>query len=337
MKKKNDKKTIKTSRVKKLDFASLGHIATLEYIANSWPGEMPRDIDAAFHSIRGVLLDLSSDRFLDQEPHKTRENFVDILPTIKIMLNDFDKNLLCRQIRYHFAAPADLPPIHINKRMLEKSISMLLRHLAMNSMRGGRISISASEIAFRSGKAVLLDFQADDELFKAAAGSSLISRLYEQEDVPPELEEINRARGILLKEGGQMWIEKLPSNRISYRMILPVDKKFAIQEKAEGVFRFDISLCDFNMKRKYFGINKSKSLVHQVENFIKRLVRYPMDMVISQDDAGVVSTIYEAPRGYASSVSNRISRSLAKEVFRVGRKPVDLKFRYKLTSLNEKK
>ncbi|MFH1653417.1 MAG: hypothetical protein ABIE74_05115 [Pseudomonadota bacterium] len=338
MKKKEDKKNKKTKRgakVKKPEFSSQNHLATLEYIESSWPGEMPHEINSAFHSIRNTLMELSAGQTPNKEKSSTKGDFVDVLSTIKKMLTKYDMSFLSRQIRYHFAASSSLLPAFIDEDRLEKAISNLLKYLATNSTMGGRISIVASEVAFRTGKAVQLDFHADDELLKSETGASLISRLYEHEGVPAELELIDTVRNILLKEGGQMWIEKLRSGRISYRIILPTDKKLAKHDAPESSFRFDISICDFNLKRKYMGIGKSKALVHQIENFIKSLVRYPMDIVISQDEEGLISTIYEAQKGHASSVSNRISRSLSKEVFRVGKKPVELKFKYKLTPLHK--
>ena len=80
-------------------------------------------------------------------------------------------------------------------------------------------------------------------------------------------------------------------------------------------------------------MERATKLIILIENFVKSLVRYPIDMVVSFPEQGMISAIYESQEGVASSVATRISGRLKKEGFRLGKKSVTPHFRYQLTFL----
>lgn len=320
---------------KKSDFSSAGPSSLILFLETSWPGEMAHDVRAAFSRLK-VLASTCKGESHKKVTTKKPER-IELLDLIKEMLAKHDKIFLSKQIRYHVSTSPDLPAALVNRECITNCLSELLGHISLNSPRGGRVSIISSKIGLRSGVGVQMEFHANDNLLTKENFKEMLSNIYHLNDKLPELAALAKCRKYLIQQGGQLIIERLPTNRISYRLLMPADegKKQTAKECVDS-YRFDITIANFNMVRKHYGINKSKSLIVQIENFVKTLVRHPIDLVISDDQSGIVSAIYESQLGHANTVSNRISSRLPKEEFRVGKRPVKLSFGYKLTHLPAK-
>jgi len=127
-------------------------------------------------------------------------------------------------------------------------------------------------------------------------------------------------------------------HRPIYNIVLPASEAAASRPAEESqTFKYNISIANYANVRKRFGIKKSASLLVQIEHYVKSLVRYPIDMVMSVSDKGIITTIYETQKGAAESVASRISQRLGKEDFRIGKRPVELAFKYELSKLTSEK
>lgn len=318
------------------EFSSSDPSSILTFLETSWPIEMTDEIKAAFNAMKYRINGKIEKGASNNIPVGKK---VDILKLIKDILPKHDMLFLSRSIRYHVAANTELPLIDVDQETLKLAISELLSHIARRSPYGGRVSLIASEIALRGSIGIELQFHSDDELINDESFCAFVSELYGNNETSSEIASLISARQLILKLGGQLWVDKLETGRIAYRIILHSERGVAsITDEPKGMaYRFDVTIVNFNMVRKYYGIKKSQSLVKQIEKFLKTLVRDPIDTVVSVEEKGMLSVIYEASSGLASSVSSRISKRLSTEQFRVGRKPVELKYHYVLTPLFENK
>jgi len=142
-------------------------------------------------------------------------------------------------------------------------------------------------------------------------------------------------RQTVIRQMGQLWIDFAKPHRPLYRLALPSSERASPEEKsAYQTFKYDISISNYSDVRKRFGMRKSRSLLAQIEHSVRALVRYPIDMVMSLGERGMVTAIYETQRGAAQSVASRISQRLGSEHFKIGKKPVSIAFSYRLSPLS---
>jgi len=267
-------------------------------------------------------------------PPEDRRSFFDPLDLVRKVLIDSDMLFLSRQIAYHMAAASNLPKVFADPEQVRFVLSKLIEHVVKKSARRSSVAMEISTHSLRREPGVEIRMQGTDRLTESKDASTLMAALYSP--IPDEQSGVAlaRLRETLLRMNGRMWVDLPKPSRPLYHMVLPASEQAAEKQTADNqTFKYDIHIMNFANVRKRFGIRKSASLVEQIERYVRSIVRYPMDMVMSLPDKGVVTTIYETQGGAAESLASRISQRLGKEGFRIGRRPVELTFSYKLSAL----
>lgn len=268
-------------------------------------------------------------------PYGESAKFIDPLDLIKRVLRSQDMLFLNRQVTYHISATADLPEAWADKDQVRLVLSKLIEHVVKRSPRRSSISIGLKEFALRSGPGVEFKIIATDRFLEDMDASAFMANLFSLDvDIDTGIS-LTECREAILRQSGRFWVDLPKASQPVYHIIMPTSERAADIARAEHyTFKYDILISNFAAVRKRFGIRKSQFLVEQIEHYVRSLVRYPMDMVMSVSEEGIISTIYETEGGVAESVASRISHRLGKEVFRIGKKPVELNFQYHLSSLN---
>lgn len=260
--------------------------------------------------------------------------YFDPLDSIRRVLTDLDMFFLSRQLTYHVAASADLPRVWADPEQVRMAFSTLLEHMARRASRGGRIDIEIKQFLLRSGKGIEINFAGNDRHLKKTDPEQFFADLFSGKVDEISGVALADCRHMVMRQHGQLWADLQRPERPAYHLALPAIEMAAWTPKsAAQTFKYDISISNYPSVRKRFGIKKSASLVTQIEHYVRSLVRYPIDMVMSISEKGTITAIYETHEGAERSVASRISERLGKEEFRIGKRPVELNFKYSLTPL----
>lgn len=325
-------------------------LMTLNFLEKSWPHEPSPEVEDAFMKLKAALtgkkLDIkhsgktivpvkSDTGWPFTRPNTTK---FDCLDLIRRILMAHDMLFLSRQITYHISASADLPAIWGDRDRISQSFSRLIEHQVKRADRGSRIDITITPFALRGSPGAKISFESNDHHGESFIDQKYLDSLLEGKTDEMSGISIYDCRQAIVAQKGQMWVDMPKPHRPLYNVVLPASEEAAQRPSVEQqTFKYDISIINYSNVRKRFGIKKSASLVSQIEHYIKSLVRYPIDMVMSVSDKGVITTIYETQKGAAESVASRISQRLGKEDFRIGKRPVELAFKYELSKLTPEK
>jgi hypothetical protein len=242
-----------------------------------------------------------------------------------------DLLFLRKQITYHIAASAGMPNVFADGDRIQAATASLLEYMAMHASRGSRIDVKLQEIPLRSGAGIEISFYGNDPSLRTTDKTNFVHRMYESDAEDGHV--LINCRELVSSQGGQMWADLPNPRQPVYRMVLPTYEGAREHDKPTKMFKYDISIINYANVRKRFGIKKSLMLVGQIEMYVRALVRHPIDIVTAVREKGIITTIYESPKGAAQSVASRISQRLGSEEFRIGKKAVDLSFRYQLSQL----
>lgn len=267
-------------------------------------------------------------------PPEDRRTFFDPLYLLRKVLASSDMLFLSRQIAYHMASASDLPQTFGDPEQVRLVMSKLIEHLVKKAPRRSNISMELNTHSLRSGPGVEIRMQGTERLLEGRDASSLMATLYSPKPDSESGVSLGGLRETMLGMRGRMWVDLPKPNNPIYHLLLPTTEEAAeIPHADHKTFKYDIHIMNFANVRKRFGIRKSASLVEQIELYVRSLIRYPMDMVMSATEKGIITTIYETQGGGAESVASRISQKLGRERFYIGRRPVELTFRYELKAL----
>lgn len=267
-------------------------------------------------------------------PISERRVQFDTLELVRKVLTTSDMLFLSRQVAYHISTSGDIPKAWTDPERMRHILSRLLEHIVKRAPRRSYVSMELDTHSLRSGPGIELRLRSTDRHLEGVETSAFMATLYSSE--PDGVSGISLAelREMILKSHGRMWVDLPKPTSPVYHVVIPTtDKTADVPRVDHQTFKYDIQITNYSSVRKRFGIRKSLSLVEQVERFVRSLVRYPMDMVMSAGEKGIVTTIYETEGGGAESISSRISHRLGREAFHIGRKPVELNFHYKLSAL----
>jgi len=260
---------------------------------------------------------------------------LDPLELIKRSLAEKDSVMLGRQVSYRLSTVESLPPLWAEANEVLETLESMLSHLAGRAIRKSAISISLREFSLRSGRAVEFAFETTDRFFKEGEDREFITRLFDGSDDQESGVSLARLRERVMNQHGRLWADPPLYNRIKYHIVFPSSEEVVnLQMSGQEAYRYEICMINYASIRKSFGIKKSSGLIEQIERYVKSLVRHPIDMVTSDPERGSLTVVYEAQHGAAESVSSRISKRLGRETFHIGKKTVDLDFKYDLTTLS---
>jgi hypothetical protein len=317
-------------------------ITTLDFLEKSWPVTLTSEAKSAFDALKSALgnkptaiSDTPKPEEASWPPVENVDRHFDIMGLIRHVLSSHDMLFLSRQVTYHISASADIPKVWAEREHVSEVFSKLIGHMARRASRSSKIGIEIKGVSLHSGPGVEIKCTGTDRLLDEKAGRDFISAIFHGEDAEGDSKTIAECRSLVLNQRGQLWVDILKPHQPAYNVVLPANEQAAGPHPTEHrTYKYDISITNYANVRKRFGIRKSLSLVEQIEHYIKSLVRYPIDMVMAIGEKGMITTIYETQQGTAESVASRISQRLGREEFRIGKRSVDLMFRYDLSLLN---
>ena len=307
--------------------------ALTRIVERAWPEPKSNDVVRLFEALHDALATEPAPQA--PAPKRSRKRGVQQLDLLDLLRRTFtahDLLFLRRRITYHIASSSTLPPVRVDPDRVQAAMISLLEYLATHAPRGSRINVNLDEIKLRSGPGVQISFAGRDDSLRDIDKMAFMNRMYEAH--APSGATLVSCREIISSQGGQMWADLPEPLRPVYFMVLP-SSEIAAHARAmpQKMFKYDISINNYANIRKRFGIKKSLMLVGQIEMYVRALVRHPIDIVSAVREKGVITTIYESPSGSAQSVASRISQRLGTEEFHIGKRIVDLNFRYKLSQL----
>lgn len=291
----------------------------LKFLESCWPGKPSKEVREAFARLKKCVK--------VEEPKEVKA--FRVLDIVRRSCATHDFLFLSRQLTYHIAAHADLNDVKGNGAQIEAVLSEIIGHIVRRVPRGGRIDIEVKEACLRREPAVEVVFRFVDEKLGDTTRAAYIDGLFGAKSASPVL----ACKEAILKEGGQLTVDLPEPKRPLFRIALRTVASVQVPTADHVIFKYDISIRNMASVRKRFGIKKSESLVAQIEEFVRSLVRHPVDIVTAARDKGVITAIYETQKGAANSVASRISARLGSEKFLIGKLTVDLNFHYHLSAL----
>jgi hypothetical protein len=268
-------------------------------------------------------------------PPEGRAGPFDLLDTVRRILLAKDVAFLSRQVTCDMVAEEDLPKAWANPADVRAILDQLIEHLLRRSPRRGRISLEMGRFALRNGTGLELALSAADRFLDGTPEGSLLPSLVGGEPDPHSGVSLSDCREMACRQHGRVWADSQGRSSVTLHLLLPTSAEMAVPHPAgHRTFKYDIMIGNYSTVRKRFGIRKSNHLVLQIEHYVRSLVRFPMDMVFSAGDRGTITAIYEVEHGAGESIASRISHRLGREEFRIGRRPVDICFRYQLSAIS---
>lgn len=273
---------------------------------------------------------------LNEAPIKPK-TFVhfDILHHIQQTCSTHDQLFLQRQLHYKITASADLPKVFANP----DQIFVVLSHLVSNAIkfapRGGEIDIKARETNLRQGTGIEISIINESPNFTERDRYQIFERFYSTKDSNNIVGMgLTICREIVQKSGGQLWVDIPSKGKVAFTFIIPCAEVVSpAKAKGSQTYKYDITIVNYKELKDRIGLEKSTNILHRIEESVRKLVRYPLDVVASFETNGVISTIYETQEGFASSIASRISKKLGEEEFKLGKSVLPVQFKYHLSVL----
>jgi len=285
----------------------------------------------------GVILDglLATAEAQESEGMGQKVHF-DIMYQIQQVCTTHDILFLQKQLHYHISASADLPKVYANPEQILLVLSNLISNAVKYAPRGSDIEISIKEVSLRQGAGVEVTIINSSEEFTEKDRYYIFEKFYYDKKQEPTRDGLSLSvcREIIQQSHGQLWVDIPTKGKVAFAFVVPcAEIKDADRAPVPHTFKYDITVANYEDIRSKFGPEKSYNLLLQVEDYVRKLVRYPIDVVTAFEQNGIVSTIYETQEGNASSVAARISQKLGAEDFRIGKDSIDLTFQYRLSTL----
>lgn len=257
------------------------------------------------------------------------QGLFNLLRLLSEVLRGLDSLFLRRRQTYYVAASAALPDLAADETSLSRSLTHLIGFAAGRAPLGGRLEIAVTEARLGGRAGVELCLVTNDDGLRGVDRDAFFRELYFEHEAgaPPSLASIRQQ---VTGEGGQFWCASGKGQVMEYHLFLPVATREQQASPSQQTYRYKIIITNFPRLRKAYGIQKCTALVNQVGEAVRALIRQPLDVVLIDRDQGLITALYETVPGSAESVAGRISRRLATEIFRMGRRPVEVHFRYHL-------
>ena len=307
-------------------FTELSH--SLKELYSIWPKPIPKKVGHLFEKAQKNLTELKKNG-IGHLSHSKKDKSFDFVDFINQLLKTHDFLFLSRKLSYHVVTTTDLPRAFGSQDEGMAVLTELLAFSAKHADFNSRLEIQIKSVQLRAGPAIEIKFIYQGKTLTELDHQKILEKFYGKETGG-----ISLARMSLRKFGGQFWLEFPKQNHVALTFNWPAfDMAQDKAKRSYSTYQYDILITDYSKIRQRFGIVRARKMLGMVENFVKTLVRHPVDMVMAFPERGMVTAIYESQEGTASSVSTRISQKLKKETFRLGRKNVSPQFRYQLSFL----
>ncbi|PIR20878.1 MAG: hypothetical protein COV45_04810 [Deltaproteobacteria bacterium CG11_big_fil_rev_8_21_14_0_20_47_16] len=259
----------------------------------------------------------------------------DIIQLIQKIFASHDMLFLQRQLRYNVSTSADLPKVYGHPDNILQILTTLVGNAIKHSSRASSIDINIKEVALRQGNGVEVAIINACDNFTERDRYKIFEQFYQKEtDDKTSGVGLALSRELIQQDNGQLWVDIPEKGKVAFTFVLPCAEVTKSEHKeTTQTFKYDIQISNFDQLKSDLGHEKIHSIIDRIETTVRQLVRYPIDVVAAFEQSGVVSTIYETPKGHADSVASRISKRLGSEEFRVGKNPVKLQLKYNLSIL----
>lgn len=286
----------------------------------------------------GAVLDglVANAKYYEARGTDQRIHF-DIMNQIQQVCSTHDILFLQKQLHYHISASADLPKVYANPEQILLVLSNLISNAIKYAPRGSDIEINVKEVSLRQGAGIEITVINASEEFTERDRYHIFEKFYKGKAVEAGRSGglgLSVCREVIQQSHGQLWVDIPAKGKVAFAFVLPcAEIKGPAKTAAHQTFKYDITIANYDEIRSRFGSDKCHYLLGQVEDYVRKLVRYPIDVVTTFEQSGIVSTIYETEEGHASSVAARISQKLGSEQFHIGKSEVNVTFQYRLSAL----
>lgn len=259
----------------------------------------------------------------------------DMIQLIQKIFASHDMLFLQRQLRYNVSTISDLPKVYGHPDQILQVLTTLVGNAIKHATRATTIDIRLKEVSLRQGNGVEISIVNTCSNFTERDRYKIFEKFYQKESGGKSAGVgLTLCRELIQQGHGQLWVDIPEKGRVAFTFVLPcteVAKPVGVD--SQQTYKYDIHIQNFDQLKHDLGHNKIQSLIQNIESTVRQLVRYPIDVVAAFEQTGVVSTIYEIPKGMADSVATRISKKLGSEDFRVGKDSVKLQLKYNLSIL----
>lgn len=261
----------------------------------------------------------------------------DIVILIQKIFASHDMLFLQRQLRYNVSTVADLPKVFANSDQILQVLTTLVGNAIQHATRGSVIDIRVKEVNLRQGNGVEVAIVNQCGSFTERDRYRIFEKFYQKEEGGAHKAAgvgLALCREILQKSQGQLWVDIPEKSKVAFTFVLPCTEVVRSLDTSESqIYKYDISISNFSQLQHDLGHDKIHNIMNRIEDAVRQLVRYPIDVVAAFEQSGMVSTIYETQKGKADSVATRISKRLGSEDFVLGKDSIKLQLHYQLSVL----
>jgi hypothetical protein len=259
----------------------------------------------------------------------------DIIQLIQKIFASHDMLFLQRQLRYNVSTTADLPKVYGHPDHVLQVLTTLVGNAIKHATRASSIEIGVKEVTLRQGNGIEVTIVNGCPNFTEKDRYKIFEKFYQKDNAQqPTGVGLALCRELVQRDHGQLWVDIPEKGKVAFTFVLPCAAVAQVtSQEGTQTFKYDIHISNFDQLMHDLGHERIHAIIDRIESTVRQLVRYPIDVVAAFEQSGIVSTIYETPKGHADSVASRISRRLGTEEFRVGKDQVKLQLKYNLSIL----
>lgn len=295
-------------------------------------GQLWQSVSLAYSQCQAAVAALSAQ---DGTVVQEGPQHFDILQLIQKIFASHDMLFLQRQLRYNVSTTSELPKVYARPEYVLQVLTTLVGNAIKHSTRASTIDIRVKEMALRQGNGVEVAITNTCTNFTERDRYKIFEKFYQKDEGNnPSGVGLALSRELMQQSHGQLWVDIPEKGKVSFTFVLPcTEMAKAAGTEMQQTYKYDIQIADFDKLKHDLGHDRIQTIMGRIETTVRQLVRYPIDVVAVFEQSGMVSTIYETPKGHADSVASRISKRLGSEEFRVGKDPVKLSLKYNLSIL----
>lgn len=299
--------------------------------------ELIKTVQEKLEEISAVVDGLAAHSGEAEERRVNERVHFDVMNQVQQVCATHDILFLQKQLHYHISASADLPKVFASPEQILLVLSNLVSNAIKFAPRGTDIDINVKEVSLRQGAGIEITVINTSEEFTEKDRYHIFEKFYTGKKSESDKNRgfgLSVCREIIQQSHGQLWVDIPAKGKVAFAFVLPcAEVKGPYKQTIHQTFKYDITLANYEAIVTRFGHDKSQHLLQQVEEYVRKLVRYPVDVVTAFEQSGIISTIYETEEGHASSVATRISQKLGSENFHIGKDSVNVTFQYRLSTL----
>lgn len=295
------------------------------------PTEVAETVASRLSQCQGLINGLKDLPSIPSDRRVRGADVCDVLHELQQVIQANDAAFLQHHLTHHLRAGKDLPKACAVPEQVRMIAGELLAYLLQVAAKGSTVTMELREVPLKQGAGLECTFTGACPAFS-------------EQDRYRLFEEFSGVRNngrpspfVLCRRAieachGQLWVEIPTKGKVALTFVIPCVRDAALRVTHARV-KCDAIVTNYTTLRETYGTVKAATLLQQMEERMRRVIRAPLDAVAAFEPRGIVSTIMDLPSDAVEIVVDRLRVALNHSPFHIGRHPIHVDIDYQLTTL----